>query len=63
MTRDRGAWGSFFSFTTICPEVVERPFDRLMALSNVEGHHNSAYYEAAPRAMSPQRRAFFVPVR
>ncbi len=49
MTLDRGARGSLFSFTTIYPEVVER-------------HHNSAYYEAAPRAMSPQRRAFLVRV-
>jgi hypothetical protein len=44
-----GAWGSLFSFTTIYPEVVERP-------------HNFAYYEAAPQTMYPQRRAFFVPV-
>ena len=27
-----GAWGSVFSFTTITPEVVERPFDRLTVL-------------------------------
>jgi hypothetical protein len=39
--------GSLFSFTTIYLEVVERPFDRLTVLSNVEGHHNFAYYEAA----------------
>ena len=45
----RGAWGSLFRFATICPEVVER-------------HHNFAYYEAAPRTMPPQRRAFLVPV-
>ena len=57
-----GAWGSLFSFTTIYPEVVERPFDRLTVLSNVEGHHNLAYYVAAPPTMSPQRRTFFVPV-
>jgi hypothetical protein len=57
-----GTWGSLFSFTTIYPEVVERPFDRLTVLSNVEGHHDFAYYEAAPRTMYPQRRAFFVPV-
>ena len=44
-----GTWGSLFSFTTISPEVMER-------------HHNFAYYEAAPRTMYPQRRAFFVPV-
>ncbi len=44
-----GVWGSLFSFTTIYPEVVER-------------HHNFAYYEAAPRTMYPQRRAFLVPV-
>ena len=46
----RGAWGSLFRFATIYPEVVER-------------HHNFAYYEAAPRTMSPQRETFFVPVR
>jgi hypothetical protein len=28
----RGAWGSLFRFATICPEVVERPFDRLTVL-------------------------------
>jgi len=28
----------------------------------VERHHIFAYYEAAPRTMYPQRRAFFVPV-
>ena len=50
-----GVWGSLFSFVTICPEVVERPFDRLTVLSNVEGLDNSAYYEAAPQTMSPQR--------
>ncbi len=53
-----GVWGSLFSFTTIYPEVVEWPFDRLTVLSNVKGHHNFAYYEAAPRTMYPQRRAF-----
>ncbi len=75
MTRCVGASGSLFSFTTIYSEVVARPFDRpfdrlkvpsmvkgLTVLSNVEGHHNFAYYEAAPRTMYPQRRAFFVPV-
>jgi hypothetical protein len=44
-----GAWGSLFSFTTICPEVVERPFDRLTVLSNVEGHQVYACFEAAPQ--------------
>jgi hypothetical protein len=44
-----GARGSLFSFTTICSEVVERPFDRLTILSPIEGHHNFAYYETAPR--------------
>jgi hypothetical protein len=62
MTRCVGASGSLFSFTTIYPEVVERPFDRLTILSLIEGHHNFAYYEAAPRTMYPQRRAFFVAV-
>ncbi len=40
-----------------------RPFDRLMVLSNVEGHHIFAYDEAAPRTMVPQRRAFLVLAR
>ena len=43
------AWVSLFSFTTICPEVVER-------------HHIFAYYGASPRTMFPQRREFLVPV-
>ena len=59
----RGGTGVSFQFATIHPEVVERPFDRLTVLSNVEGHHIFAYFETAPRAMSPQRRAFLVPVR
>ena len=28
---------------------MERPFDRLTVLSNVEGHHNFACFEAAPQ--------------
>jgi hypothetical protein len=44
-----GARGSLFSFTTICSEVVERPFDRLTVLSNVEGHQVYACFEAAPQ--------------
>jgi hypothetical protein len=55
-----GIWGSLFRFTTVYPEVVERPFDRLTVLSKVEGHHNFAYYEAAPRTMFPQRHSLFL---
>jgi hypothetical protein len=44
-----GAWGPLFSFTTICPEVMER-------------HHIFAYYGAALRTVFPQRHEFFVPV-
>ena len=41
--------GSLFNFVTICPEVVERPFDRLTALSKVEGHQIYAGNGAAPQ--------------
>jgi hypothetical protein len=51
-----GTQGSLFRFTTIYPEVVERPFDpfdklrtgRLTVLSNVEGHQVYAGYRASP---------------
>jgi hypothetical protein len=33
----------------MCSEVVERPFDRLTVLSNVEGHQVYACFEAAPQ--------------
>ncbi len=46
----RGVRGTLFSFVTICPEVVERPFERLKVLSNVEGHQIYADYGAAPRS-------------
>ncbi len=32
--------GALFKPATICSEVVERPFDRLTALSRVEGHQS-----------------------
>jgi hypothetical protein len=48
-----GVWGSLFSFTTIYPEVVERPFDRpfdrLKVPSMVEG------LTVLPSAMSSGR--------
>jgi hypothetical protein len=47
----KGAWGSLFKSTTICPEVVERPFDRLTALSKVEGHQNTAPMTGTPQSM------------
>jgi hypothetical protein len=48
--RREGARGSLFSCVTICPETMERPFDRLTVLSNVEGHQVFACFKAAPRS-------------
>ncbi|MBN1850380.1 MAG: hypothetical protein JW932_17550, partial [Deltaproteobacteria bacterium] len=40
---------------TICQDVMERPFDKLMALSQVEGHRNIARASrAAPQSMADQ---------
>jgi hypothetical protein len=77
-----GVWGSLFSFTTICSEGVERPFDKLTVLPSamsslrselrVEDGPNGAaskdtkfmhVLKQPHRTTSPQRRAFFVPVR
>ena len=41
--------GVSFQAQTICTEVVERPFDRLTILSNVEGHLVFAYMTEAPQ--------------
>ena len=41
--------GVSFQAQTICPEVVERPFDRLTVLSHIEGHLIFAYMAAAPQ--------------
>ena len=40
--------GVSFQAQTICPEVVERPFDRLTVLSNVEGHLHFCIYGSSP---------------
>jgi len=40
--------GVSFRAQTIRPEVVERPFDRLTVLSNVEGHLIFAYMAGSP---------------
>jgi len=41
--------GVSFQAQTICPEVVERPFDRLTVLSHIEGHLIFTYMSAAPQ--------------
>ncbi|MBN1849148.1 MAG: hypothetical protein JW932_11255 [Deltaproteobacteria bacterium] len=53
LVQDRfsGVRGSLFKSATICQEVMGRPFDKLMALSQVEGHRNIAYITAAPKSM------------
>jgi hypothetical protein len=61
----KGLRGTLFRITTICPEVVERPFDRpfdrlkvpsmvegLTVLSKVEGHQVYAGSEADLQTMS-----------
>ena len=56
------AWGSLFKAATICPEVVERPFDATQGPEPVEGHQNQMPLTAAPQIKVFQALFPFVPV-
>jgi hypothetical protein len=44
--------GVSFQANTICLVQVERPFDRLRALSNIEGHQNQIAFWRQPQRVS-----------